>query len=271
MLRRCSLWLRADARLAVIAGARPQQIDPLRRPRARQASAARPSDRAAGAPRHRRAAASRDAAADRRRGRDRRAPAAHPAPSSARSSATPTTPRSTASAPRGRSAPSSGSPCPASAGSRSRRTSSSGDVGAHARAPPARRAARGQREHRRPRPARRRCSAGPPYGDGVLIIILWANPNPAGPERHRVSEERYRQERARIEQGHVKYREKLQGGGQALRPRPAEAPARSRHRVPGGLALRPQPGAGHARRRRGHRGRARSAAAPSASWPTTTR
>jgi hypothetical protein len=23
--------------------------------------------------------------------------------------------------------------------------------------------------------------AGPPYGRGVLIIILWANPNPAGP------------------------------------------------------------------------------------------
>ena len=150
-----------------------------------------------------------------------------PAPGSAPSSVTPTTPRSTASASRGRSAPSSGSRCPASGGSRSRPDQLHGDHvrmrvrllrGVHPEVNAAIQAAPGA-------PA---VSAGPPYGNGVLIIILWANPNPAPCPR--VSEQRYRQERARIEQGHVKYREKLKDEGQALRPRPPEAPPGSRDR-----------------------------------------
>ena len=86
-----------------------------------------------------------------------------------------------------------------------------------------------------------------------------------------MSEERYRQERARIEQGHVKYRDKLKEEGKLfvrdrlqllLDPgdrtsrRTSSSPAiRSRTRPP--TASSP--------------GSARSAAAPCASWPTTTR
>ena len=84
-------------------------------------------------------------------------------------------------------------------------------------------------------------------------------------------EERYFQERARIEQGHTKYRDKLREEGKLF--------VRDR------LKLLLDPGtefqedwlfarserARHAGRRRRHRRRARWAAGPSASWPTTTR
>ena len=119
--------------------------------------------------------------------------------------------------------------------------------------------------------------AGPPYGRGVLIIILWANPNPAGPAASRrsregpVSEERYREERARIEQGHVKYRAKLKEEGKLF--------VRDRLRLlldPGSdfqedfLFARNQepdtPADGVVTGRRPGR-----AAAPCASWPMTTR
>ena len=66
-------------------------------------------------------------------------------------------------------------------------------------------------------------------------------------------EDRYHQERARIEQGHTKYRDKLRAEGKLFVRDRLKLLLDPGTRVPGGLPLRAQPRGRHARRRRGHR------------------